>query len=181
MRAILPISIDDVNEWLEYKEGHLYWKKKRKNGAGPTIGKRFGTPDKDGYICGTLLGKQYKEHRLIFALHNNGDCPDSIDHINRIKGDNHIENLRIASPLLNVLNRPLSKNNKSGYKGVSWCKVMNKWVAVTKINYKKHTINYSDCKHAAAKSYNEFTFKQWGNQAYINKIKECNCDDCTKG
>ena len=56
-----------------------------------------------------------------------------IDHINRIKDDNRIENLRLATfedlsdEAANSQNRPLSIYNKSGYSGVHWHKQTQKW------------------------------------------------------
>ena len=48
-----------------------------------------------------------------------------IDHINRLKWDNRLNNLRIVSNSLNIRNRGLNKNNSSGIKGVSYYK--NSW------------------------------------------------------
>jgi hypothetical protein len=46
-----------------------------------------------------------------------------IDHINGIKLDNRIENLRLATDSGNNSNATMSKRNKTGFKGVSF----NKW------------------------------------------------------
>lgn len=51
------------------------------------------------------------------------------DHINRNKLDNRKKNLRTATKGLNNINRDLTKNNTSGYKGVYWHKSNKKWVA----------------------------------------------------
>lgn len=59
-----------------------------------------GSKDKDGYLIMKIKGKQYKAHRLIFAYFN-GYFPIEIDHINRVRTDNRIENLRSATRQLN--------------------------------------------------------------------------------
>ncbi len=50
-----------------------------------------------------------------------------IDHINRDGLDNRRENLRVVSRSQNLRNRRAFKNNKSGYKGVSFNKQTGKW------------------------------------------------------
>ena len=57
------------------------------------------------------------------------------DHINRNKLDNRKKNLRKANYSMNMINKSLMKNNKSGYRGVSWSKRFNKWrVTIQKEN-----------------------------------------------
>jgi len=63
----------------------------------------LGSIDKDGYIIFKIKGKQYKAHRLVFAYFN-GYFPNEIDHINRIRNDNRIENLRSVTRAENIRN-----------------------------------------------------------------------------
>tara|TARA_R110000737_G_C14235318_1_gene423699 strand:+ start:43 stop:513 length:471 start_codon:yes stop_codon:yes gene_type:complete len=52
----------------------------------------------------------YKEHRLVYLLHNpDMDQSLTIDHINGIKTDNRIENLRLVTDQENSFNRPTAK------------------------------------------------------------------------
>ena len=53
--------------------------------------------------------------------------PKFLDHINGIRDNNRIENLREASDQTNSYNKPRYKINKSGYKGVSWHKASSSW------------------------------------------------------
>lgn len=51
------------------------------------------------------------------------------DHVNYNTLDNRRENLRLATRSQNRANTQKQRNNKSGYKGVSWSKKARKWVA----------------------------------------------------
>jgi hypothetical protein len=66
-------------------------------------------------------------------MYHYGKLPKLLDHIDRNRLNNKIENLRPASYTLNALNRNLAKNNKSGVKGVSNYK--NKWRVYFKNEY----------------------------------------------
>lgn len=100
--------------------------------------------DKVSQYCWTLSGVGYPVaslgnrsnhiylHNLILGKVVNYD----IDHINHNKLDNRKKNLRIVSHSENILNAKLNKNNKSGYKGVSWNKRYSKWEVFITINYK---------------------------------------------
>jgi len=95
---------NELRELFEYRDGNLYWKKS--NGTKITAGKIAGSLSKDsGYIF-IRLGKLYRSHRLIWIYHY-GDIPEGlqIDHINRIRNDNRIENLRVVSQSTNNLNQ----------------------------------------------------------------------------
>lgn len=72
------------------------------------------TPEKDGYLVITLSGKQYKVHRLVAeAFISNPEGKPSIDHINTIKDDNRVENLRWVTNWENS-NNPTTKKKMSG-------------------------------------------------------------------
>lgn len=86
------------------------------------IGDIAGTKHVSGYMQICIKRKLYKSHRLAW-LYIYGEFPvKQIDHINRVKDDNRIINLRLASPSENSCNQEKRPNNKSGFKGVSICK-----------------------------------------------------------
>ena len=57
-----------------------------------------------------------------------------VDHIDNIKSNNNINNLRWATYSENQQNRTITKNNTSNVKGVSWHKLNKNWVARIQID-----------------------------------------------
>ena len=86
----------------------------------------------NGYIRIHIDNKLYSAHRLAW-LYVHGFTPTNliIDHINNIRTDNRIENLRIVSSSCNAKNRTgLSSDNTSGVTGVFWD--LDRWRVFTK-------------------------------------------------
>ena len=98
----------------------------------------------DGYTIlkdGTLL------HR--FLLRNILKENEIVDHINKDVSDNCLENLRIVTSRENVINASVSKNNTSGFIGVSYRKDKGKFRAYIMINKKQITLgHYSNLEDA---------------------------------
>ena len=118
-----------LREYFEYRDGHLWWVKKSSKYSNVKIGSLFGRLDTQGYRTGRVFNKDYKEHRLIWLYHYNEWPKENIDHINGVRDDNKIENLRECSQLENSKNRLADKNSTSKYKGVSWRKSKNRWIS----------------------------------------------------
>lgn len=150
--------ITRVNNLFYYNDGHLYNKKNNK---------RLGTLNRDGYIHIGLDYKYYKEHRLIFLIHH-GYLPKIIDHIDGNKQNNKIENLRPCTKSQNCLNAKNKKHSKCGYKGVSYEKRYNTWVASITIDGKRKYIgSYKDPVYAAF-AYNQYALVYHKEFAKIN-------------
>ena len=81
-----------------------------------------------GYIKLRIDVFEFMAHRLAF-IYMNGSAPAIIDHINGIRDDNRIENLRQSNHTLNARNSDRRKHSTSRFKGVSLHKRSNKWVA----------------------------------------------------
>ena len=85
--------------------------------------KKAGSKHNMGYVRVYMLGKNYLQHRLVW-LWMNGSFPENdIDHINHIKTDNRIENLRDATRKENLRNCKKS-NSRSGIRGVIYQEVI---------------------------------------------------------
>ena len=144
-----------LKEHFTYREGKLFWARIPKNYRKDCLGKRFGSKHNKGYHHGTIKSKKYLEHRLIWLYHY-GEWPkDQLDHINGIRDDNRIENLRECNNSENQYNRKSARNSSSKYKGVSWYPKYGKWLANFTVGGKKKFIGYYECEIEAAKAYRE--------------------------
>lgn len=94
--------------------GEFFW---RLRGRGRRVGTKAGRT-MDGYGVIRLYGLQVKTHHIVWFLET-GEWPEMLDHINRIRDDNRIENLRVATKLQNIVNRVLPTLPRSGLRGVS--------------------------------------------------------------
>ena len=107
----IPAELIDA---LRYKNGALYWKYSRQ---GIAAGTRTGPLTSTGYRTVTWNKQRYQAHRIVWAMHH-GDTHLVVDHINRKKPDNRIENLRAITQHQNQFNTNA---------GVNWCNKHNKW------------------------------------------------------
>lgn len=98
------IPIADVLNNYEYdpETGEIFKKLKKSL-------KKIGFIDSRGYISITHKGIMIKAHRLAYALYY-GEWPkNELDHVNRIKTDNRISNIRDANRYVNNQNRVFKK------------------------------------------------------------------------
>lgn len=108
-----------------------------------------------GYVVANIFQKKRYMHRMAW-LYTYGELPAcEIDHINGVRSDNRIENLRDVSRKDNQRNVCRPSNNTSGVTGVSWSKVANKWWAQIVINQKVVHIGLFTCKDKAIKARKE--------------------------
>ena len=105
--------------------------------------------------------KSYQHVRLVW-IWNNGEpgMNVDIDHINRDRHDDRIENLRLATDSENSSNRGLYRNNTSGYKGVSF--KQGKWVAQIMVNYTARYLGIFATKEEAVAAYQQAAAEMHG-------------------
>lgn len=147
------INSEGLREVIRYDPdtGWFFWVN-----AGHKIkaGQRADKPDSDeGYLCINLNNRSFKAHRLAW-VYMHGPIPSGmdIDHINRNRSDNKIENLRLCTRAQNCQNtaKPRS-NNSTGFLGVSYQKQCKKFVAYIGVNGKRTTIGrYNTAEEASA-------------------------------
>lgn len=142
--------------------------------------------DKNGYAYATvplklrdMFGKKnIGLHQLVTGLYN-----DMVTHhIDHDILNNRIQNLKLITNQENVTNHRLSKNNTSGFSGVSFDKTRNKWHAQINFNNKNYHLGRFTEKsdaikarlQAEAKYFGEFApqkhlFKEYGVEAENSK------------
>lgn len=105
-------------------------------------GTKAGTLHPNGYIQISINYRRYLAHRLAWLYVYGEWPPREIDHINHIRSDNRICNLRAADRIDNLKNRSLQKNSMSGITGVSWHAARRKWIAAIMVNKKYIHLGY---------------------------------------
>ncbi|ATE85740.1 HNH homing endonuclease [Shigella phage Sf12] len=141
--------MEDWNKHYIYDKGNLIRK---------TTNSVAGYIDRRGYVRTKVGHKMTFAHRVIWEMHN-GEITKGmeIDHLNGIKHDNRIENLRCVDRLVNCKNAAMRKDNKTGQTGVSYNKAKGKYtVQLQKDNHRIHrTFDSFDEAKALAVSFYE--------------------------
>ena len=111
---------------------------------------------KDRRYLATSVGSQtYYAHRLVWLYHH-GELPAMVDHVDGDFRNNRIENLRACTNAQNQYNGPRKSNNKSGYKGVAFCKGYRKpWRARIIVDKQVVELGHYDTPKEAADAYAE--------------------------
>lgn len=159
------LTQQQLKEVLHYNEltGMFTW---LSSGTGRRPSGYAGTTNKCGYSTIEVYRKSYKAHRLAW-LYIYGVWPkDQIDHINGVKDDNSIINLREATNAENRKNTSTQRNNTSGHRGVSWYKLTNTWVAQAGLNGKRKHLGYFSTIELAADAYNAHAREHHGEFRY---------------
>lgn len=103
-----------------------------------------------GYPHGSIMAHRYNAHVVIWAITHGAWPSGQIDHINGVKTDNRLVNLRHVSAAENQRNMKRPINNTSGIVGVGWCAGKRKWRASINVNDRTRHIGYfSDIADAA--------------------------------
>ena len=135
--------IIDVEDYERYVKGYSF----TLNAKGYVVY----SSRKDG-LCNKLLS------RVLFGE------PDGmeLDHINTDKLNNRRSNLRVCTRQQNNCNTNKQSNNTSGFKGVSFFKRDQKFVAQIGINGKKRHLGYFATPEAAHEAYSQAALQHHG-------------------
>lgn len=166
------ITQELVRKIYDYKDGRLYYKVAVSNCTkiGSMAGYIHKRPVKGDRYMVKIKSMLFAGARIIFLWHH-GYCPEIVDHKNRIKIDDHINNLRAATRSENARNRSSMRNSSSKYLGVfvrslpSWCSVIN-------VDGKHIHLGSFKTEEAAALAYNKAAEKYFGEFANLNIIED---------
>ena len=105
-------------------------------------------------LCKNGNVKKFYIHRLVgMAFLENPDNKPMIDHIDENKSNNNVKNIRWATSSDNGCNQGKRMNNTSGYKGVSFNKPSNKYLARININGKLKHLGLFETAEEASRCY----------------------------
>lgn len=127
---------DFAKRFLRYdpESGKLFWKVSR---CRTRVGDEAGSITHECYLRVKLAQRDMCAHRVAWLLHF-GSWPDGeIDHINHIRHDNRVINLRIVTDAEQSKNTSMPKINKYGHVGIGFRKEKNCWRAFIGSNERK--------------------------------------------
>lgn len=165
----LKITQAEIKKLLNYdpETGVFTWRVRRPS---INVGDIAGCINKEtGYALICTNRKRYMAHRLAW-LYVHGYLPEhELDHINRIRTDNRILNLREVSRMCNIRNTGNFCNNKSGVKGVYWNERCGKWQVQITVNLNRKHLGY----------YNDFDDAVCARLAGEQCLSWSGCDSCS--
>jgi hypothetical protein len=150
----MKISTPIFHELFSYdsKTGNILQQKKRPK---VKVGEIAGSITPQGYRYIQAKGRKYPAHHLVWYFETGSFPSLFIDHIDGNKLNNHFLNLREVTTKQNNEHRGKQKNNSSGYKGVTFNKRLNKFIAQIQHNSKQLHIGTFDTALEASQAYEE--------------------------
>lgn len=141
------LTADQAKDLFILEEGVLINRVMRGRRAMP--GMMAGTPNGDGYLCVKVNGVRYRVHRIIWLMTYSQWPVGQIDHINGVRDDNRIENMRDVSVTGNQQNQHKRIDNTSGVTGVTSDRGC--WIAKIRANGQRlHLGRFKTLEEAAA-------------------------------
>jgi len=131
------ITFEQANELFVYcpETGLLTWKISRSNKA--IVGNEAGWEEADGYRRVSVGGKNYRVSVIAFVLSYGYTPEHDVDHVDRVRNNNKLKNLRELTRSCNAKNGKIRVNNTSGVTGVYFDSIKMKWGAQIAENGKK--------------------------------------------
>jgi hypothetical protein len=125
MKRPIDIDLNKLREFVHYDPNTGIFTLKKSKKGNVAVGTILGSRKPNGYMRIRIFNKQYYSHRVAwYYVYGESDFPE-LDHINTIKDDNRISNLRIVTRSENCQNREYK--SKSGFRGVSL--IDGRWLA----------------------------------------------------
>ena len=152
----LQVAIDSLK--YNQETGELVWVK----GRSDRVGKVAGNVDSRGYRKIMVKGHNFRAHRICWVIAYGSEPANEIDHINGLKDDNRLRNLREATRSQNCMNMKVRSDNKSGFKGVYWREHAKRFTASIWKDGKRKTLGYFDTAEQAHKSYIQASINMHG-------------------
>ena len=153
----LTVNYDRLLELLDYdsKTGVFVWKIAVSRGI--KVGQVAGTLGPQGYVRIGIGGTQYRAHHMAWYFVYKV-WPKQLDHKDRDRSNNAIDNLREATNSQNQGNRTI--DNVTGYKGVT--RKGNRYTAQITINYVNTYLGSFDTPEQAAEAYKQAALAHFG-------------------
>jgi hypothetical protein len=166
MAGITRKLTNKLHDILEYNPatGEFFWKMLPLGGRAK-VGDLAGSVYSNGYRYIQIDGLDYRAARLAWFMVHGEDCNVFIDHVNGLRDDNRIDNLRPATNSQNQANRGAPKNNTSGIKGVCFDGARNKWRASITVNGKAKNLGRFNSAQDAQAAYEKAALEAWGDFA----------------
>lgn len=154
--AKTDLTAERLREILDYdpETGVFTWIRESVSSYNRRAGLRAGSKGNEGYRS-IFIDRQfhYSEHRLAWLYMFGAFPPECIDHINGIRDDNRIGNLRLSTKAENGQNRAARKTSTSGLVGVSQIKGKAVWEAYIRVNRVKIHLGLFPTKEDAGFAY----------------------------
>jgi len=167
-----PCSQERLKEVLDYDPDTGVFRWKCRLSRFTEEGAVAGNKNAYGYIRIGLNYKHHYAHKLAWFFVT-GEWPSKdIDHINGVRYDNRLSNLRLATRGENVSNSGPRSNNSSGYKGVYWNRRENRWAAQIRKDGVGKNLGYFDTPEDAAKAYEAASVSLFGDFALTSSKKD---------
>ena len=122
----------------------------------------FITLSDQGYLRAQLCGRLLRASRVAWAIYYGRWPVGDVDHIDRIRTHDWIENLRDRSRSGNLQNKGIDGRNTSGANGVSWASERAKWNAYITTKGKRKNLGYFDDLGAAIEARRAAEVQFWG-------------------
>ena len=170
------ITFEEAKELFTYdrEAGIIKWRKRFSGRQRNSLVAGSTDFNGNGYTRIRLKGKPYFAHQIAMLL-SYGFYVDGleVDHINHIRDDNRLVNLRFVAPADNQRNLSRYNNNASGVTGVFYRKDRRKYVARIKANGVNIHLGYFSTLEEAAKARKDADIKYKYNANHgTNKTKE---------